>query len=684
MRTGLMALLALAAVAGAARFAGAALTPIDAQTWSDDFEGADLDGWGLPDYYRLTQLDGNGVLEVGGPSTAEMDAVKLAYPGVGPAWGDYAVQVRVRHQAGSWAGLYFRKGTAGHFEAFIWGQRMLIRRQPGAIVLSQAPLPPSDDPWRTLRIVGLGPSIRVYVDDAVIFACTDDELTAGTSGIASHSTHAFYDDFAITDRLRPEETLFVRPDAPEDGLIVPPSRPATINLDAWNAAGEARQVEVGWSLDEEAPTTQTVTLAGGERRLLPLEPGALAEGIHWLELSVAEGGRQYPSGRFPVAAVTPPDVGYEEPFFAWGVYDKYELGGEAWALNTYLHAMCNDLRRHGFNTIMAGNTMPRPSVTQLDILARYGVKVILRGLGELPPEVTHHPAVLAIAYGDEPTVDDLESYRARFDELAERYGKPITSCLIGDSVGTRTPADPWLIWPELGSPFKLARYYPIRKSVYDLVRFPNYKGGLSPQAIFRLLEIGAGADGWYYVIQAFGDNLSAQTPEPYWRNPSAAEIRGLAHLALAHGTRGVIAYTYQTERPNWPALVDQQWQRPTDGKYEALAKVAEDMAPVRELLLGSAWEATEVRCWPVTVWPVGRKTADGRQLVYLVNLDTDAAADARVEIVDPVVGNARVPVAWVRDLRAGTELPREHEGMRTVLSVHLEPGDGALLEFGMQ
>ncbi len=658
-----------------------ALEQVDEHTWRDDFEGNTLDGWNLPEYYRLTTIDGNGVLEVGGPEQEQYSAVKLAYEGVGRELSDYAVECRVRHLRGSWAGLFFRKCSAGWLEAFIFGSRILVRRQPGSVVLSLAPLPDSDEAWRTLRIVGTGPFIRVYVDGRQIFSCGDEELVAGRCGISSHHTHAYYDDFVIAERLQPHETLIVRPDAPEDGLLVPPGEPTTIQLDAWNAGDEPREVELAWRMDEGETSRTPVTLGPRERRLVPIEQQALAEGLHWIEVSFREGGEEVAGGSYPIAAVAPPDVEADEPFLAWGVYDKYQLGGEPWALNTYLHAMCNDLRNHGFNTIMAGNAMPRPTVRQLDILSRYGMKVILRGIGELPREVTTHPAVLAIAYGDEPKVEELEGYRARFEELAEEYAAPITTCLIGDAVGTRGSADPWLIWPELGSAFKLARYYPIRKSVYDLVRFPNYKGGLSPQAIFRLLEIGAGEDGWYYVIQAFGDHVSEEMPEPYWRNPTAAEMRGMAHLALAHGARGVIAYTYQTERERWPALVDQRWLRPNDGKYEALAEVARQVAPVREVLLDSHWEALEVRATPATVWPVPRMTSDGRRLAYVVNLDTDARADARIEIIDPVVNSRRVPLAWVRELFGGAEIGFERAEMRSTFGLRLGPGRAALLEF---
>lgn len=660
-----------------------ALEQIDDSTWRDDFEGDTLDGWGLPDYYRLSEVDGNGVLEVGGEGIPS-EQVKLAYPGVGPTLTNYAVECRVRQMTGSWAGLYFRKSEAGHFEAFVYGQRMLIRRQPGAVVLSLAPLPETEDGWHTLRITGVDSTIRVYVDGSLQFSCSDEELTSGTCGIASHQTHAFYDDFVISTDLRPEETLFVRPDAPVEGLVVPPDAPARIDLSVWNASDATRDVEIGWALDEGATTEVPVALQPDERRLLPLDLGVLQEGIHWIELAVSEGGRQYEGGQFPLAAVTPPDAEFEEPFLAFGAYDKYQLGGEEWALNTYLHAMCNDMRKHGLNTIMAGNAMPKPTTRQLDILARYGVKVILRGMGELPREVTTHPAVLAIAFGDEPTVDDLASYRARFEELAEKTAAPITTCLIGESAGTRSPADPWLIWPELGSNFKLARYYPIRKSVYDLVRYPAYKLNYPPHATLRLIEVAAGEGGWYYVIQGFGEPVSEETPEPYWRNPDAAEMRGMAHLALAHGARGVISYPYQTERANWPALVDQRWLQPTDGKYEALAEVARQVAPVRETLLASKWAAIEVRATPLTVEAVGRETEDGRRLVYLVNRDTDAPADARIEIMDPVVDSNRVPIAWTRELFSATDVPFEPMDMSSTLALQLKPGGGALLEFGVQ
>jgi len=305
------------------------------------------------------------------------------------------------------------------------------------------------------------------------------------------------------------------------------------------------------------------------------------------------------------------------------------------------------------------------------------MKVILRGIGEIPMEVAQHPAVLAIAFGDEPTMDEVEGYQKRFRELAEKYGRPVTTCLIGDAAGTAKPNDPWLIWPHLDEGLKLARYYPIRKSCYDLVTYPSYKG-LSPVAIFRLLETAAGAGGWYFVMQTFGDRVSEQVPEPYWRNPDAAEVGAMAHLGLAHGARGIICYTYQTERANWPALVEQRWLRPED-EYDALAEVARKVQPVRATLLDSQWEELEVRVQPLTVTAVARKTSDGRLLVYLVNRDTDAPAEATVTVL-PVVGNRRMPLAGARELFSGREVALEHGTDRSTGHATLAPGDAELWE----
>ena len=672
-------------------FAGAGwadLVTVDQVTVRDDFEGGNLDGWGLPDYYGLARDGDNGMLRVGGSSREEQEAFHLAYKGVGPELGDCAVEARIHQFAGSWAGLFMRRAQGRHFEAFIAGARILVRRQPGSVVLSTAPLPATKADWRTLRIVGIGPSIRVYVDRQLVFACEDEELTSGGAGICCHYTYAYFDDFVLTGHLRPEETLLVRPQAPADGLVVAPGEPATVVLQVRNAGEAARDATVQWGLadgDGGPAGSHELHLQPGEQGEALLELPALSEGLHWIEASTKEREQVLQTRRFPVAAVVPPDVPADEPFLAIGAYDKYELGGEPWELNTVLHAMCSDMHAHGLNTIMAGNVMPKPDLTQMNILARYGMKVILRGIGEIPPEVAAHPSVLAIAFGDEPSMEEIEGYRKRFDELAAKYGKPVTTCLVGDSAASRRSNDPWLVWPELGSALKMARYYPIRKSIYDLVCYPSYKG-YPPEAIFRLLEVAAGDDGWYYVMQTFGDRVSEQMPEPYWRNPTGAEVRGMAHLALAHGARGIICYTYQTERESWPALVDQRRLQPTDDKYAALAEVARKVHPAREALLSSHWESQEVRTEPLTIEAVGRRTAgagapgDGRLLVYLVNRDTDAPVDAAITIMNPVVENKRVPLAKVTSLFSGREVAITQGDDRCHASVHLEPGDGELWE----
>jgi hypothetical protein len=663
--------------------------PGEPSDWHEDFSGGQLSGWTLSPQFRLGQDGVRTVLLAGAPTVEERAKTPLSYSLVHRPVGDGVVECDIRTFAGNWAGLVFRRSRAGWIEAFLSeNKQLLVRRQPGAVVVASVPVPHGGQTYRRLRVVGLGPVIRVYVDGQKVVQFADEVHLSGEFGLLAHQAHVAFDNLVATPTLAPEESVLVRPQRSNEPLLVRPGRSAELELTVYNKLPEPAALTLRCRIvTPNAPAKETQATFRAEPRqptATRLKVGSLAEGLHWVEIVVLRGTQLVDQVRWPVASLELVEAQAEEPFFPIGVYDKYSGGGESFVRHTLLHAICNDLRKHGVNTLLSGGAISAPPTREeLDIVARHGMKAVLRADQAIRPETARHPAVLSFLYGDEPTVEHAVRYREKYDALGKQFpGISVASCLVGEGVGTRVDNDPWLVLPILKPERCMIRYYPMRKSCYDLVRYASYKGWMAPSDVFRMLEVAAGDRPWWYVAQTFGTPVSTTTPEPYWRNPTGAEVRGMLHLALAHGARGLFCYTYQSEKPQWPALVDAQTLKPTDDKYAALAAVVRQIAPARQILLDARWAGFEVRTSATTVDAVGREMPDGRRFVYVVNRDTQHPVTCAV-LVMPIVGKnikGRLLAKKGVNRFSGSAFDWQPEGTGTATTVQLEPGDGQLWE----
>ena len=417
-----------------------------------------------------------------------------------------------------------------------------MRRQPGSVVLASLAIPTSREPYRRLRVVGLGPVLRAYVDGQKVFQFSDDARLSGQFGLLAHQVHAAFDDFTASPVPRPEESVLVRPQRSSEPLLAKPGAGVELDVTVLNALADPNPLTIQWSLAKPGdwrPQSPAVSIKAepGKPATVRLKIGPLAEGLQWVEIRAIRGEQTLEQVRWPVAAVQPTEPQDKAPFFPIGVYDKYSAGGEPFVRHTVLHAMCWDLRKHGVNTILSGGAIGAPpTVEELDIAAQHGMKVVLRADQAIRPAVARHPAALSLIFGDEPTAEHAVRYREKYNELAKQFpGMPVASCLVGEGVGTRVENDPWLVLPILKPELCLIRYYPMRKSCYDLVRYASYKGWMAPSDVFRMLEVAAGDRPWWYVAQTFGTPVTAATPEPYWRNPTGD--RAPRHVASGPGAR---------------------------------------------------------------------------------------------------------------------------------------------------
>lgn len=126
--------------------------------------------------------------------------------------GDSKVTVKVRteppHTTHSGAGLRFRsvEGKADYY-AFVLnpGNSVSLLHRAGnklRILWSGEVAAPAEKGFRTLKIVGRGTALHLYVNDELLHSAKELDLLDGNPGIMAYSTGCFvFDDFAISQPL---------------------------------------------------------------------------------------------------------------------------------------------------------------------------------------------------------------------------------------------------------------------------------------------------------------------------------------------------------------------------------------------------------------------------------------------------------------------------------------------------
>lgn len=131
----------------------------------------------------------------------------------GPApFGDSKVTVRVRieppHATHSGAGLRFRSAKSRlDYYAFLLnaGNSVSLMRNTGGklrILWSGEIQAPPKEAFTTLKVIGDGPQLKLYVESKLVHTAENLDLLDGDPGIMAYSTGCFvFDDFAIYQRL---------------------------------------------------------------------------------------------------------------------------------------------------------------------------------------------------------------------------------------------------------------------------------------------------------------------------------------------------------------------------------------------------------------------------------------------------------------------------------------------------
>ncbi len=469
-----------------------------------------------------------------------------------------------------------------------------------------------------------------------------------------------------------------------------PGAPVSVEARVDNPTGQEVKAVVRWRIEKTGLSGESPPLSVPARQMLKKEIALpqIGQGFHLLDAELWIGAEKVDAKRFPVAILDPPaeDASVKEPFFPVGAYNKFFFTHNPEISRIYFHAICHSLRKRHLNTLVG------PALDdlkeELEIAARYGVRILVRVDFETPKFVFGHPTVLAYMFGDEPKAKDLQRYKEKYETfIKEHPERPMVTAMVGESVGSLTEDDPVHIWKAIGSQVRMARFYPMRKAQYDLLRAPVYKNMLPPFAAFDIIER-CSPTPWWYVIQGFGGRVTAEKPDPYWRNPTPEELTGVAHTALAFGARAVISWPLQTHGPEpsaGVALIAQETLAPEDGKYEALAKIAAGVAKAREVLLRHQKGAFDVCSDRYEVLAVPRTDPQTKKsYVYVVNMDTRKPQRAKITFTTPVKQNPENPVPVPKsatDLYSGRRIAIEPPTATTrVAAIELGPGDGQFWE----
>ena len=573
------------------------------------------------------------------------------------------VETRINKGKGSYAGVVLRD------KLFVYLQMrgaLCVNHQHGKLQFQSAQ---AFRGYHDLKVVCIGPIMRAYMDGKLI--CTERvEDRDGRVGVYAHNADAHYDYFRVTTKVEPVLGLFAEPQAAGDALVFAPGRNVSLGVSVSNFSAQEQGVSVmatamTWG-DEVLGKkgSRDVRPGAGDSTVLELDLGRVPAGFHQIVLTARSAKTEVArADDLPLAVQERGACELNPPAIPVAVYSKYFGKRTPLYQNTYTHAIGKILRDHHFNAIVADPAFTREMI---DIFQSYGIATIARGGGFLD-----HSAVMATLQGDEPKRDQIARLKTAYEKLAQASGKPVTTCMVGEAMALGGDHDPVNIWIALNARLRALRWYGIKKSHYNLLYDLKYKGWLPLSSVMRIVEASSDTP-WWFVPPSFGRT----NHEGYFMNPTPAEMRGLMHLAMSHGADGMMLWCLQSWG-NWPALIEQQSLKPTDGKLAAASEAAALIVKHADLLSSLCYGAFEVRnLSPIHVEAVPRRSDTGAAYMYVVN--KDAAADATAKLAFKGGGPS------VQDLFSGRTLKTipAPDGVREV-ELTLGPCRAALLDLAL-
>ncbi|MDP6504870.1 MAG: DUF1080 domain-containing protein, partial [Planctomycetota bacterium] len=537
--------------------------------------------------------------------------------------------------------------------------------------------------YRTLRIVCIGPLVRVYVDGRVILENSDSELDCeGPIGFTTHITNAYFDDLKISLKVPPEEAILVEPRAEDNALVFAPDKPATLKLSVNNFSKVEQKVTCGmevktWDNRVLSPNqTKEVTSRPNTEGIVEMKLGTMPEGYYKLVVVSRVAGRELSRNEYPLAVHVRETVEFSKPIIPLAPYWKYGVANmKPLMKNTYMHAAGHSLRKHHFNAIVAGVDIDQ---AQVDVLKEYGIAVITRGV-----RCIQSPSVIGGLLADEPHEDNMPELKQQYADYGKQTDKPLTTCMIGEGILSAVR-----YWDQLQPKVRTFRWYGLKKNYYNLMNRLVYKNVLS--FVETLVIAGTSHPTPYWVVlPSFGQtNVGA-----YYCNPMPSELEAMMHLCMAYGCEGLLFFSYQPQSDRLLGLVEAVSLAPSDGKYAAAAKVNAQIERHGALLKTLKSRAIDARCDNYAVEVVGlaarkpdeeERAAGGKirnTYVYAINKDNAKTVSCRVFNIDPA---AKITCLYTgEDFKPTKETVQLRPGVSYetgVVRLTLKPGEGRLLK----
>lgn len=575
-----------------------------------------------------------------------------------PPLKDFVLETTLAKTSGNFAGVVVRDDYMVYFQQR--GYLCLGLRTQGGMLFK------SDKQFggqRKLKVVCAGGTLRAYVDGEEVITWQIEDK-AGKCGVYAHKAEVKYREFRVSEKVDAMSYVSVTPVAENDELVFAPGKEFALGFKIANASGKAQTVAVKMAVMDwqdkalAKEQAQTVTVEKETTVAFPL-PG-LPKGFYRVMASAKCGTETvFSTDGLPLAIQERGRARFVRPDLVVSAYSKYSSSTLPVDLNTYTHATARILAEMGFNAIVYDPTFTKRVI---EIYGSYGIATITRAGAFIDS-----PFVIASLESDEPKFDEIPKLKERYAEL-KKAGKQVTTNMIGESMGLGGPRDPLTLWRMMGYELRAFRWYGIKKGYYGLLHGSTYKGWPSLSTVMRVCD-GAVAGDWWFIPPSFGD----VRPDAYYKNPTPAEMKGLMHMAMAHGAKGLMLWTLH-DPYRWPGLIGKKSLAPTDGKLAAATEAGTLISKHGALLksLGYGGFALRDSDW-IRMEAVPRKSPEGQTYIYLVNKDKDAPATAKIAYPAAAKHTAK-------DLFSGKESSTAAaEGGFQELEVTLAPGDGALL-----
>src|SRR4030095_3426665 len=157
--------------------------------------------------------------------------------------------------------------------------------------------------------------------------------------------------------------------------------------------------------------------------------------------------------------------------------------------------------------------------------------------------VMQHPAVMGYQISDEPYDEDIPGLASQYAAYKTNWpGRPCLTDMVGEA-SAFTSRNVAMTWQRIGAEQRIWRYFPFRKSCYDLLTVQAFERHMEGPDIFAWMSSLTNTP-WYYVPQTFSNN--PQSAEPFRRNPTGSELVASLHLALAFGAQGYFCWPFQS------------------------------------------------------------------------------------------------------------------------------------------